>query len=207
MKEILAELYTKVMSFFQSEKGENTKDIASNRLKLVLMHDRTKLDPLTLEKMRFELIDVISKYIVIDKDLLELNLAGEGDSIALMLNIPVLRAKSEQELQEEAEQRKLQEAAENEDDDNDEDDEDENVDESEDIEEETSEETIDIENESEFEEESSQDEVDEEQTVEASEEEVELQEPDNDDVFEDEGMLEESEVNQDNKKNYNKSKN
>lgn len=98
MKEILAELYNKVASFFQGEKSENTKDIASNRLKLVLMHDRTKLDPLTLEKMRYELIDVISKYVVIDKDLLELNLAGEGDSVALMLNIPVVRAKTEEEL-------------------------------------------------------------------------------------------------------------
>lgn len=103
MKEILAELYNKVASFFISEKSENTKDIASNRLKLVLMHDRTKLDPLTLEKMRYELIDVISRYVVIDKELLELNLAGEGDSIALMLNIPVVRAKTEEELLIEAE--------------------------------------------------------------------------------------------------------
>lgn len=104
MKELLAELYNKVMSFFQSEKGENTKDIASNRLKLVLMHDRTKLDPLTLDKLRMELIDVISKYIVIDKEMLELNLAGEGDSIALMLNIPVVRTKSEKEILEESEE-------------------------------------------------------------------------------------------------------
>ncbi|MDD3238356.1 MAG: cell division topological specificity factor MinE [Candidatus Gastranaerophilales bacterium] len=102
MKEIFAELYNKVLTFFQVEKGENTKNIASNRLKLVLMHDRTKLDPLTLEKMRLEMIDVISRYVVIDKELLELNLAGEGDSIALMLNIPVVRAKTEEELEEQA---------------------------------------------------------------------------------------------------------
>lgn len=109
MKEILAELYNKVVSFFLTEKSENTKDIASNRLKLVLMHDRTKLDPLTLENMRHELIDVISKYVVIDKELLELNLAGEGDSIALMLNIPVVRAKTEEELMLEAQEKAKEE--------------------------------------------------------------------------------------------------
>lgn len=103
MKEIFAELYSKVLNFFQVEKGEDTKSIASNRLKLVLMHDRTKLDPLTLEKMRSEMVEVISKYVVIDNELLELNLAGEGDSIALMLNIPVVRAKTEEELQEQEE--------------------------------------------------------------------------------------------------------
>lgn len=109
MKELFAELYNKVVCFFQTEKGDNSKEVAQNRLKLVLMHDRTKLDPLTLEKMRYEIIDVISRYVVIDKELLELNLASEGNSMALMLNIPVLRAKTEEELELEA-----QEAAEEE---------------------------------------------------------------------------------------------
>ncbi len=104
MKELLAELYNKVVCFFQTEKGDNSKEVAQNRLKLVLMHDRTKLDPLTLEKMRHEIIDVISRYVVIDKELLELNLAGEGNSIALMLNIPVVRAKTEEELELEAQE-------------------------------------------------------------------------------------------------------
>ncbi len=114
MKELLAELYNKVVFFFQNEKGDNSKDVASNRLKLVLMHDRTKLDPLTLEKMRHEIIDVISRYVVIDKELLELNLAGEGNSIALMLNIPVVRAKTEEELELEAQEAAEEEANEEE---------------------------------------------------------------------------------------------
>lgn len=99
MKDLFAELYTKVLNFFQTEKSDNSKETATNRLKLVLMHDRTKLDPLTLENMRQELVDVISKYVIIEKELLELNLEGEGDSIALMLNIPVVRAKTEEELE------------------------------------------------------------------------------------------------------------
>lgn len=105
---IITGIYNKVLNFFQTEKDEGSRDVASNRLKLVLMHDRTKLDNLTLERMRFELIDVISKYIEIDKEALDLNLAGEGSSIALMLNIPVIRPKTPEEIElamQEAEQK------------------------------------------------------------------------------------------------------
>src|SRR5574344_2493928 len=50
--------------------------------------------------MRLELVDVISKYIVIDREALELNLADEGEAMALMLNIPVIRAKDPEEIEE-----------------------------------------------------------------------------------------------------------
>lgn len=67
---------------------------ACNRLKLVLMHDRTRLSPGLLEQMRDELVEVISKYVEIDRDALDLNLETESDTIALVANIPILRARS-----------------------------------------------------------------------------------------------------------------
>ena len=72
---------------------ENSKNDACNRLKLVLMHDRSKLPPDTLEKMRDELVDVISRYVEIDKQALDLNLESEKNTIALVANIPLLRSK------------------------------------------------------------------------------------------------------------------
>lgn len=100
MRDLLSELYNKVLNFFQpAEKGEASKEIASNRLKLVLMQDRTNLDSSTLEKMRIELVDVISKYVEIDKEEFNVNLEGVGESIALMLNIPVIRAKTPEEIE------------------------------------------------------------------------------------------------------------
>lgn len=102
MKDIFTDLYKKVVGFFQSsekEKQENAKDVACNRLKLVLMQDRTNLNPYLLERMRSEMIDVLSKYVEMDKEALELNFAQEGESMALMLSIPVLRAKEEDEIQ------------------------------------------------------------------------------------------------------------
>ena len=124
MKTLFSELYNKFLEIFQIEKSENTSADATNRLKVILMHDRTKLDPLIMSKMREELIEVFSKYVVINKEELEIDLGNNGDAAALMLNIPIIRAKTEEELEEL--RKKLQEE-EQKVDDNDE--EDENLDE------------------------------------------------------------------------------
>ena len=49
--------------------------------------------------MRGELIDLLSRYVELDKELLELNFEHEGDQVALMLSIPVIRAKDEEEIE------------------------------------------------------------------------------------------------------------
>lgn len=100
---IFSNFYNKVLSFFQKDKlqeGESAKDSATNRLKLVLMQDRSNLDGATMQKMREQLIAVISKYIEIDQEALDLNLEADGDEIALMLNIPVIRARTREEIDE-----------------------------------------------------------------------------------------------------------
>lgn len=100
MKDIFTDLYKKLAGFFQTApEKENVKEVACNRLKLVLMQDRTNLTPLLLERMRGEMIDVLSKYVEMDKEALELNFEQEGEQMALMLSIPVLRAKDEEEIQ------------------------------------------------------------------------------------------------------------
>ena len=101
MRDIFQDLFNKVFGFFrQAEKEENAKDTAVNRLRVVLMQDRTNLTPELLEKMRGELIELLSKYVEMDKDALELNFEQEGNQMALMLSIPVLRAKDEDEIEE-----------------------------------------------------------------------------------------------------------
>ena len=101
MRDLFANLYSRVVNFFKSteEIGEQTKEVARNRLKLVLMQDRTNLTPAVLERMRGELINLLSKYVELDKELLDLNFEQEGDQMALMLSIPVVRAKTEEEIQ------------------------------------------------------------------------------------------------------------
>jgi len=101
MKEIFTDLYKKVAGFFQATEGkkDESKNVACNRLKFVLMQDRTNLNPYLLERMRSEMIDVLSKYVEMDKEALELSFEQEGESMALMLSIPVIRAKDEEEIQ------------------------------------------------------------------------------------------------------------
>lgn len=101
MIEIFSELYKKVLGFFQTQEKEQdaSKNVAVNRMKLVLMQDRTNLTPYLLERMRGEMIEVLAKYVEMDKEALELNFEQEGEQMALMLSIPVLRAKDEEEIQ------------------------------------------------------------------------------------------------------------
>ena len=97
---IFKEIYEKVLSLFrQTETEDNTRDIAKNRLRVVLMQDRTNLTPELLERMRKELVELLSKYVEMDKEALELNFDQEGDQMALMLSIPVIRAKDEEEIE------------------------------------------------------------------------------------------------------------
>ena len=117
MKDIFSDLFNKVFGFFrQSEqKEENAKDTAVNRLRVVLMQDRTNLTPELLEKMRGELIELLSKYVEMDKDALELNFEQEGNQMALMLSIPVLRAKDEEEIEAAEEEAEAETSEKNED--------------------------------------------------------------------------------------------
>ena len=97
---IFTEIYNKLLGFFrQAEEEESAKDVACNRLRVVLMQDRTNLTPQILERMRGELVELLSKYLEMDKEALELNLEQEGDQMALMLSIPVIRAKDEEEIE------------------------------------------------------------------------------------------------------------
>lgn len=98
---IFTEIYNKILGFFgQSAVKDESKNTAVNRLRLVLMQDRTNLTPEIMNRMRSELIEVLSKYVELDKEALDLNIGQEGEQMALMLSIPVIRAKDEAEIQE-----------------------------------------------------------------------------------------------------------
>ena len=53
-----------------------------------------------MDRMRKELVELLSKYVEMDKEALDLSLEQDGDQVALMLSIPVIRAKDEEEIKE-----------------------------------------------------------------------------------------------------------
>ncbi len=62
---------------------------AKERLKLVLIHDRTALTPDMMEKMKNELLTVISRYVEIDPELVRISMSQEGREQRLLADIPL----------------------------------------------------------------------------------------------------------------------
>ena len=56
---------------------------------MVLVMDRVGLAPRYMEEMRNEIVAVVSNYLQVDPDSMELQVRREGDSIMLVSNIPV----------------------------------------------------------------------------------------------------------------------
>lgn len=73
--------------------SQGSKTAAKERLQLVLIHDRTNLSPQLLEVLREEIMRVLSKYMEIDDDGLEVNLDRNDRTVALVANIPIKRVK------------------------------------------------------------------------------------------------------------------
>ena len=71
----------------------SSKDIAKERLRLVLVHDRASISPHMLNQLKEDLIEVISNYMEIDEDALEVNLNQDEREVALIANIPVIKMK------------------------------------------------------------------------------------------------------------------
>ncbi|MGQ9599534.1 MAG: cell division topological specificity factor MinE [Anaerolineae bacterium] len=72
-------------------RGEPTsRDIAKERLQLVLVHDRVKISPVLLDKMKDELITVISRYVEIDAEGVEVTFTQSKRESRLIADIPVV---------------------------------------------------------------------------------------------------------------------
>jgi len=63
---------------------------AKERLQLVLIHDRAGISPGKLETMKDDLIQVISRHIDIETDLVEITLTKERDQHRLVADIPLV---------------------------------------------------------------------------------------------------------------------
>jgi cell division topological specificity factor len=66
---------------------------AKQRLRLVLAHDRSDLNPELLEQMRREILEVVNRYVEIDMEEGDVSLATEDRVTALVANLPIRRAR------------------------------------------------------------------------------------------------------------------
>nr|WP_245528296.1 cell division topological specificity factor MinE [Halanaerobium praevalens] len=72
---------------------KQSKNVAKERLQFVLVQDRVKLTPEEMDAMRDELIEVLSKYIDVDSQKIEMDVKREDDMTALVANFPLKGSK------------------------------------------------------------------------------------------------------------------
>jgi cell division topological specificity factor len=79
------------MKKFLRKKG--SKETAKKRLQFTLVYDRLEVSDDILKDMKNDIVTVISRYFVIDRDKLELDITRKNDLSALMFNTPIISAK------------------------------------------------------------------------------------------------------------------
>ena len=70
-------------------KSKSSYEIARDRLKVVLVHDRASISPEVMERMREEILQVISKYMDVDRKSMDIGLETQDDAVAVVANIPI----------------------------------------------------------------------------------------------------------------------
>ncbi len=74
----------------ESDKNrEKTKDTARQRMRLVLMHDRLDLAPDSMDNMKREIWEVVSRYMVVEDDFMEFEIRRLDELMVLVSNIQV----------------------------------------------------------------------------------------------------------------------
>ena len=75
-----------------SNKKEKSAKNAKDRLKLVLIHDRTSLSNQALKELKNDLLKTISKYIDIDPKAVNISMNQDGREQRLIADIPIKTA-------------------------------------------------------------------------------------------------------------------
>lgn len=85
-------IWSRIVGWWQKTR-DMSKEIAKERLKLVLVHDRAAVSPQLIERMKEDMIRVISEYMEIRREEIEIQLSRTDGSVSLTANIPVTKMK------------------------------------------------------------------------------------------------------------------
>ena len=82
------------MKFFERLRGRHYEpssgEVAKERLRLVLAHDRTSISPAMLNTLKDEIISVISRHVAIDADDVQVTFSQSARESRLVADIPLL---------------------------------------------------------------------------------------------------------------------
>jgi cell division topological specificity factor len=79
------------MSIFNFLRGSRNRSAqtAKDRLQLILVHDRVGISPGKIERLKDDLIQVISRHVEIDQGAVDLSLTKDRNRQKLVANIPL----------------------------------------------------------------------------------------------------------------------
>lgn len=77
-------------------KNGGSKETAKRRLQFALVYDRLEVSDEILKNMQNEIVNVVSRYFVIDRNQLKLDITRHDDMSALVFNTPIISAKARQ---------------------------------------------------------------------------------------------------------------
>ena len=80
------------------QKNEKPGDTAKKRLQLVLVNTRVGLSPEIMERMKNDVLRVISKYVEVDADMSKFDWERSDDTMALVSSIEVKRVRRDSEM-------------------------------------------------------------------------------------------------------------
>ncbi len=66
-----------------------SKDVAKERLQVVLVYDRAKIEPQLVEKLKEDLVNTVSKYLTFDSNNIKIELSNEDNKSILRIDIPL----------------------------------------------------------------------------------------------------------------------
>ncbi len=74
---------------------KNPRDFARDRLRLVLMQDRSALPASVMEQIRKDIIQVLAKHCDVDESSLDVSIERADGAVALIANIPIKHMRNE----------------------------------------------------------------------------------------------------------------
>lgn len=69
-----------------------SSDVAKKRLQFALIYDQMEVSEETLHNLQREVVEVVSRYFIIDESSIKLDIQRNKDTSALVVNTPILRA-------------------------------------------------------------------------------------------------------------------
>ena len=71
------------------QRHERSKETAHQRLHVILIMDRIGMSSETLDAMKTDFLEVVSRYLVVDEESIEMDMRRTEDSLVLVSNIHV----------------------------------------------------------------------------------------------------------------------